>query len=142
MGTTGIGIKKMKFYIASSLKNYEQVRDLSSRLKNAGWEHTYDWTLHCQAEELDLEALRSIGAQEFEGVKQADVVIILTPQGRGTHTELGMAIALNKKIYLCHHDDTYFKCDDHTSTFYWLPQVNQIIGDTEAIARVLLNSDL
>ncbi len=128
----------MKFYIASSLKNYEQVRDLSGQLKNAGWEHTYDWTMHCPVKEIDLEMLKSFGEKEYEGIRQSDVVIILTPQGRGTHTEFGMAIALNKKIYLCHHDDTYFKCDDNTSTFYWLSQVNRIIGNTEDIAGELL----
>lgn len=128
----------MKFYIASSLKNYAQVRDLSHLLKNAGWEHTYDWTLYCQEKETDMDTLKAIGEKEYEGVKQSDVVIVLTPQGRGTHTELGMAIALNKKVYLCHHDDTYFKCDDKTTTFYWLPQVNQVIGNTEEIADELL----
>lgn len=40
----------MRFYIASSLKSYKQVRDLSHLLKNAGWEHTYDWTLNCPVE--------------------------------------------------------------------------------------------
>lgn len=128
----------MKFYIASSLRNYEQVRGLSSLLKTAGWEHTYDWTLHCPVKENDAETLKSVGEKEYEGIKQSDVVIILTPQGRGTHTELGMAIALNKKIYLCHHDNTYFKFDDNTSTFYWLPQVNQFIGNTEEIVEELL----
>ena len=76
--------------------------------------------------------------KEYEGIRQSDVVIILTPQGRGTHIELGMAIALNKIIYLCHHDDTYFKCDKNTSTFYWLPQVNQFIGNTQEIAEEVL----
>lgn len=128
----------MKFYIASSLKNYEQVRCLSHLLTNAGWEHTYDWTLHCQVKEIDIETLKSIGEKEHEGIKRCDIVIIFTPQGRGTHTELGIGVARNKKIYLCHHDDTYFKCDDNTSTFYWLSQVNQLIGDTEDIARELL----
>ena len=130
----------MKFYIASSLKNCDQVRELSCILKNAGWEHTYDWTLHCQEKETDLAALKAIGEQEYEGVKRADVVIILTPQGRGTHTEFGMAIALNKIVYLCHHDDTYFKCDDNTTTFYWLSQVKQIVGNTEKIAGELFYS--
>lgn len=128
----------MKFYIASSLKNYQKVRELARLLKSAGWEHTYDWTLYCPENEIDLETLKSIGEKEYEGIKQADVVIILTPQGRGTHTELGIAIALNKKIYLCHQDDTYFKCDDNTSTFYWLAQVIQFVGDTEDIAGELL----
>jgi nucleoside 2-deoxyribosyltransferase len=130
----------MKFYIASSLKNFEHVRDLSRLLKNAGWEHTYDWTLYCPAKETDVETLKSIGEKEYEGIKQSDVVIILTPQGRGTHTEFGMAIALNKKVYLCHYDDTHFKCDDNTSTFYWFSQVNQLIGNTEDIASELLKS--
>lgn len=128
----------MKFYIASSLINYEQVRNLSRLLKNAGWEHTYDWTLHCPVKEIDAETLKSIGEKEYEGIKQSDVVIVLTPQGRGTHTEFGIAIALNKKVYLCHYDDTYFKCDDNTSTFYWLSQVNQLIGNIEDIASELL----
>ncbi|WP_455617137.1 nucleoside 2-deoxyribosyltransferase [Eisenbergiella sp.] len=128
----------MKFYIASGLKNYKQVRDLSYLLKKAGWEHTYDWTLLCPAQETETETLRTIGEMEYNGIKQSDVVIILTPEGRGTHTEFGIAIALNKKVYLCHHDDTYFKCDDNTSTFYWLPQVIQLIGNTEDIANRLL----
>ena len=128
----------MKFYIASSLMKYEQVRDLSRLLKNAGWEHTYDWTLHCPVKVTDVETLKSIGEKEYEGIKQSDVVIILTPQGRGTHTELGIAIALGKKVYICHHDDTFFKCDDNTSTFYWLSQVNQLIGNVGDIASELL----
>lgn len=130
----------MKFYIASSLSNYEQVRKLSNLLKNADWEQTYDWTLHCPANEANIETLKSIGENEYKGIKQSDVVIILTPKGRGTHTELGIAIALNKKVYLCHHDDSYFKCDDNTSAFYWLSQVTQLIGNTEDIAREILKS--
>ena len=109
----------MKFYIASGLQNHEQVRSLAKLLKNSGWTHTYDWTSllydrtsHVSEKTTDIETLRHIGEQEYNGVKQADVVIILTPQGRGTHTEFGMAIALGKIVYLCHEDDTYFKCDD------------------------------
>ena len=128
----------MKFYVSSSLANYEQVRSLSRLLKNNGWEQAYDWTLHCPVKETDLETLKSIGEKEYEAIQQSDVVIILTPQGRGTHTELGMAIALNKKVYLCHHDDTYFKCDDNTSAFYWLSNVNRLIGTTVYIANELL----
>ena len=128
----------MKFYIASSLANYEQVRELSRLLKEAGWELTYDWTTHCQAEETDAETLRSIGERECEGIKQSDIVILLTPRGRGTHTEFGMAIALDKKVCICHHDDAYFRCDENTSAFYWLPQVKRLVGNTQEIASELL----
>lgn len=130
----------MKFYVASSLSNVEQVRELSRLLKEAGWEHTYDWTARCPVREMDAQTLRSIAEKECEGVKRADVVIVLTPQGRGTHTEFGMAVALNKKVYLCHCDGTYFRCDENTSAFYWLSKVNWLVGDTEAIAGELLKT--
>ncbi len=129
----------MKFYIASKLENHEQVRALADKLKAAGWTHTYDWTAHGSVKSTDADTLRAIGQREFGGVRDADIVIVLTPQGRGTHTELGMAIALNKTVYICHGDDTYFKCDDNTSAFYWLRQVKHIVGGTAEIADKILS---
>lgn len=128
----------MKFYIASKLNNYEQVRELAGILKKSGWIHTYDWTVHNFNKGIDSETLRVIGEKEYKGVKEADIVIVLTPQGRGTHTELGMAIAFGKKVFICHIDDMYFKNDDNTSSFYWLPQVNQLVGTTDVIAQNIL----
>jgi len=130
----------MKFYIASKLKNYEAVQYLSRKLKSAGWVHTYDWTVDISTKELTIDFLKDVGKKEYDGVKNADIVIVLTPQGGGTHAELGMAIAFNKKIYICHNDDTYFKCDGSTSPFYWLPQVNRFVGSVDDIAHMLVNS--
>ena len=129
----------MKFYIASKLENHEQVKHLANKLKSAGWTHTYDWTVHGSVKESDIKTLQEIGYLEYSGVKEADVVIVLTPQGRGTHVELGMAIALGKQIYLCHSDETYFQCDDNTSAFYWLPQVMRVVGSIDDIADILIN---
>ena len=109
-------------------------------LKAVGWIHTYDWTAHGSVKTTDPETLRAIGENEFDGVRNSDIVIVLTPQGRGTHTEFGMVLALNKKVYLCHNDDSYFKCDENTSAFYWLPQVKRIAGSTEDIAREVLQA--
>ena len=130
----------MKFYIASKLENYMQVKYLADKLKSIGWTHTYDWTVHYSIKERNIEKLREIGIMEYNGIKEADVVIILTSQGRGTHTELGMAVAFIKLIYLCHIDNTYFNCDDNTSAFYWLPQVNQFIGSIDDITNMLINN--
>ena len=132
---------KPSIYIASKLENYEQVRCLSEKLKLADWVHTYDWTIHGSVKSTNMAALRFIGQKEFDGVKNADIVIILTPQGRGTHTEFGMAIALNKRIYLCHSDDSYFKFDDNTSSFYWLPQVTHLVGNIQDIADRIICSN-
>jgi len=49
----------MKFYIASSLKNIDQVRYVSKRLKNKGFIHTYDWTVNENV--TTLEKLKAIG---------------------------------------------------------------------------------
>lgn len=127
----------MKFYVASKLENYQQVQNLAKLLKNFEWEHTYDWTIHGSIKETDVETLKSVGQKEFDGVKSADIVIVLTPQGRGTHVELGIAAALNKIIYISHADDKYFKCDDNTSAFYWLPNVKHFIGGIEELAKKL-----
>ena len=128
----------MKFYIASRFENYEQVRYLAGKLKAAGWVHTYDWTVHGSVKETDEDTLKDVGQKEFNAVREADVVIVLTPQGRGTHTEFGMALALDKEIYLCHADNTYFLCDDNTSAFYWLPIVNRLTGTIDDIVHEIL----
>jgi len=131
----------MRFYIASSLKNDQQVRDLAAILKAAGWTHTYDWTVPGPANAAGAETLRAVGEEEFAGVKSADIVIVLTPGGRGTHTELGMAIALEKTVYLCHSDTAFLERVENTPSFYWLSQVKRIVGGTEDIAREVLRAN-
>lgn len=128
----------MKFYIASKLENHLQVQDLAEKLKAAGWVHTYDWTKEVLVKVTKQETLTSIAKKEFKGVADSDIVIVLTPQGRGTHTEFGMALALKKTVFLCHSDNTYFQCDDNTSSFYFLPDVIRLIGTTEEIAAAVL----
>lgn len=127
----------MKFYIASKLNNYENVRLLADKLKAAGWELTFDWTaLLPRTDGVDL---KSIGQKELEAVRSANVLIVLSPEGKGTHVELGAALALGKRIYLCHSDDTYFKQDERTSTFYWQPKVERLVGGIDEIAAELLS---
>lgn len=127
----------MNFYIAASLSEFELVRSASKILQERGWIHTYDWTLNCTGVDINNEVMKDIAEHEFNGVKNADIVIVLNPKGRGTHTELGMALALNKKVYLYHCDDTYFKKIDDTVSFYWLPQVNTLSGNIEkALGRI------
>ena len=111
----------MNFYISSRLGNIDQVRHVATHLKSNGWIQTCDWTNFDLSSEDNPDSLRSIGEREYDGVKAADIVIVITPQGRGTHIELGMAIALEKRVYIYHIDDSFFRCDDNTCAFYWLP---------------------
>lgn len=131
----------MKFYLSSSLRNRAQVRRAASFLKEDGWTHTCDWTEFELSSEEGTDSLRKIGESEFEGVKASDIVIVLTSQGRGTHIELGMALALGKKVYLYHEDNFFFQCDDATCAFYWLPQVVRLTGNLEAALTTVLQEN-
>ncbi len=83
----------MKYYIASGLENAAQVRALKAILDARGWEHTYDWTVHGSVQTEGLERISEVADAEVEGVLRADIIIVLLPGGRGTHVELGMALA-------------------------------------------------
>ena len=127
----------MKFYIASRLDNHAQVRHLAELLMRCGWEWTFDWTAHVEVGAVDCDVLRSIGQRECEGVARADIVVVLSPQGRGVHVELGMAIALGKAVYICHEDDRYFRVDGDSSAFYWVDGVRRFVGGVEELAEHL-----
>lgn len=131
----------MIFYISSRLNNRDQVRVAAELLKSRGWTHAHDWTNFDLSREDNPEELREIAQKEYEGVKKADVVLVITPQGRGTHVELGMAAAFGKKIYLYHTDDSYFKSDGDTCAFYWLPQVTQLSGAIENAVEFILTEN-
>ena len=89
-----------RFYIASSLKNSELVNYYSKILEKNGWKHTYNWTKNIN-DVKNMENLIENAKLEQNAIINSDIVIVLFPAGRGTHIELGMSLALNKKIYLC-----------------------------------------
>lgn len=129
----------MKFYIASKLENYELVQYVAKKLKNRGWTQTYDWTVHGSVKSVSEEKLKEVGIKERQGAVDADILIMLTPQGRGTHVELGIAIGLNKKIEIWHENDKYFQCTDDTSSFYWLPNIGRNTGNIDMFVDRLLD---
>ncbi|QFF97641.1 group-specific protein [Psychrobacillus glaciei] len=124
----------MKFYVGSGLKNKEQVREVGGKLKNIGWNQTFDWTHNEQAN--NLADLMHIGTQEKEAIKDADYVIILLPGGKGSHIELGMAIALQKQIFLYSPHGEAMDMET-TSTFYHLPEVNICTGSVDELISVI-----
>lgn len=125
----------MKFYIGSSLHNAELVNDYSRILEKNGWEHTYNWTKNINGN-ITAEDLVRYAEAERQGIAEADVVIILLPAGRGSHIELGMAIALQKKIFLCSATQEEFILE-HTVSFYELPGIVKLVGTVgENVERI------
>lgn len=118
----------MKFYIASRLENAEQVRCLAKILKMWGWEHTYDWTEHGSVQTEGETRIREVAQKEIQGVKDADVVIVLLPGGRGTHVELGAAIALSKPVFIYAQTDEFFMQDNRICAFYLYDNITRVTG--------------
>jgi nucleoside 2-deoxyribosyltransferase len=124
----------LKFYIASSLKNKENVRYVSKMLKEKGFIHTYDWT---QNENVTtLEELREIGKKETNAVIEADFVVVLFPAGKGSHTELGIAIGNRKKVYLYSTNNEIDNLET-TSTFYHLPEIQKCFGTLDELVDLI-----
>ena len=126
----------MKFYVGSSLKNYELVNYYSKRLKEKGWIQTYDWVKNIN-EDIKIEDLKQYAMLEVKAISNADVVIILFPAGRGSHIELGIAQALNKKIFLCSNNKEEFSLKN-TVAFYELSNIVKLVGTADENLKEIL----
>ncbi|WP_339254250.1 group-specific protein [Sporosarcina sp. FSL W8-0480] len=128
-----------KFYVASSFKNIEVVRLVSNRLKDEGFIQTYDWTRNERAS--TIEDLKIIGLKEKDAVMEADFVIVLLPAGKGSHIELGIALGLEKRIYLYSPNDEVNQFET-TSTFYHLPEVQKCMGAIEEFVEKVISDQV
>ena len=107
----------------------DKISKFSKKLQNYGWQHTYNWAENIKENET-IEDLIEYSKLEQKGIEEADAVIIILPAGRGTHIELGMAIALNKKIYLYSSQKEEFDIEN-TVNFYQIPSIQRIVGDID-----------
>lgn len=119
----------MKFYVGSGMKNWELVNNYAKLLKENGWKQTHDWVKNI-SDDISRDDMIKYASLESQGVADADVVIMLLPGGRGAHIELGMAMALNKKIFLCSTTEEEFSIEN-TVAFYELPKIIQLVGNAE-----------
>ena len=96
----------MRVYVASGLKNAENVKLVHRRLRELGHEVTYDWTTHGSVKHLGTSVMRQVATDEQRGVETAHRLIVLLPppgfetSGRGTHVELGVAIGLGTPVII------------------------------------------
>lgn len=119
----------MDFYVGSGMKNCELVTYYAEKLIEKGWHQTYDWVKNIDGD-ISIEDMVEYATLEKQGVADADVVIILLPAGRGAHIELGMALALGKKLFLCAQQENDFSIEN-TVAFYELPSVEKLTGTKE-----------
>lgn len=126
----------MKFYVGSGMKNCELVNYYAKLLKEKGWEQTHDWVKNV-SDDISRDDMIRYASLESQGIIDSDVVIILLPAGRGAHIELGMAMALNKKIFLCSTTKEEFSIEN-TVAFYELPKITQLVGNADDNVKKIL----
>lgn len=88
------------YYIATALERAEDHKALAKALNARGWTCTYDWTAHGSVQGHGAARMAEVAGAELRGVTTADVVIVLLPGGRGTHVELGAALAAGVPVVL------------------------------------------
>ena len=77
--------------------------------------------------------MKDVSTLELRGVHECEVFIALLPGGRGTHVELGYALAqphLNGNILLHHETGDIFKSDEDACAFYHHPHVKLLKSRT------------
>lgn len=90
----------MKLYFASGLENARNVQELAAYAVSQGHELTYVWWLHGSVQDEGPARIAEVGNGEMAGVAEADAVLVLLPGGRGTHAEMGGALALGKPTFI------------------------------------------
>jgi len=123
----------MKVYIATRLENIELQRRAADALREGGSTITYDWGEHGPVWTEGRERCREVAQAELRGVVEADLVFVLLPGGRGTHIELGAALALDKVAILYSEDGEHFIIGPDACAFYHHPRVLHIVGDEETL---------
>ena len=121
-----------RFYLATRIDRSAQAAPLLAALKAHGWVRTFTWT----GDELDPDRHADTAVAELTGVREADVVIALLPGGRGTHVEIGAALALGKPVIL-HAPDRDTLTKPYPCVFHYHPGVKLLISEVLDVNALL-----
>ncbi len=87
-------------------------------LQKQGFTITYDWTTHGSVRHTSTERLCEVAHKDFQGILDADFVLVLLPGGKGTHAELGFSIASKKRVFIHSEDPKAFEIGPDACAFY------------------------
>ena len=119
-----------KVYLAGKFHD-EQMPSRMAMLIKKGFHITHDWTI-----DKDVP-MRKAAVLDINGVKECDIIIAImddeTYSYRGTFTEIGCAIALDKRIIIVNTNDDS-ECTN--LCFYHHPQIEHCGSFTEACSLI------
>ncbi len=118
----------MRFYIATGLENAQRAKQLSAVLTKNGHELTYDWTVHGDIRQLGEAKMSETAFSEIRAVRDAELFVVLLPGGKGTHAELGAALASrsNKRVIIWSETGKEFNSNSDSCAFYFHPCTERI----------------
>ncbi len=112
----------MKFYISSRTKKANQTKEIIQKLKSLGHSITFNWTKQANLKPYNknLEQSAIFSKRVISAIKNCNSFILLTDQaGAGMHTELGVAIAEKKKIFIIGKHS-------NTNVFFFHPNIKRL----------------
>lgn len=110
----------MHFYIATAFERKVDHNVIRDALCKAGHLITHDWTPTGLDANIDLWA--SIAVADIRGVLDADVLIVLLPGQRGTHAEMGAALAAGIPVVIIAP-----RAGDLDHPFYFHPGITRFL---------------
>lgn len=131
-----------KVYVGSSLAEKETAKKIIEKLQAIGFTVTYDWTTHGRL--TNTQELKECCYKEIGGVKDCELFFMYFPARFGTHVELGIALALNKKIILVvdKANHSFANSNFEEKTFYQADSIVRFdnIEDGINYAKLLLHN--
>lgn len=132
----------LKYYLATKVENWAMANEIADNLETAGWVQTYRWTSHGSngnVENLGLSVKKEVAELEVKGVLAADVLVVLAPGGRGTHTEIGVALGAGKPVIIWAEREKDFRSSDgQITTFYYHSLVTLLVCKKEEALKNIL----
>ncbi len=122
-----------KFYLSTKKDRGEESALIANALKNLGWVCTFDWTA---LKDVSPSEYPAVANSEIEGIRQADVVLVLLPGGYGTHAEIGAALALGKPVII-HSPNRQVLETPYPCVFHYHPKVKLIVSAEVDIDAIL-----
>ena len=123
----------MRIYVATGFDNIARGREVIAAFRASGHAITFDWPA-TGPQGQSGESLQQAAENELAGVRNADVVVALLPGGRGTHAEIGMALAFDKPTVIVAETNT-FPVDNTTCCFYHHPNVLRMVYKLDTAER-------
>jgi hypothetical protein len=121
-----------RFYISTKKDREHEANAISDALTELGWKRTFVWN----AQEKNTERYGDIAQQEIDGIRDADVIVVMLPGGFGTHVEIGAALALGKPVILLSPDqktlETPYPC-----IFYHHAAVKLIVSESVDVKAIV-----